>query len=324
MTPALTPKFSDAPAGAEELGLGLDAGGTQTRWALAESRSGRIVAEGQVAGFSGTQLASEAGRGELVRALQALADEVLRHGRPARVYAGMTGLPEADGSAVAQMKALLSRALDLPGAMLTCRSDIDIAWRAAFAEPGEGYLLYAGTGSIAAFVDAGGQLQRAGGRGALLGDEGGGFWIARQALAQIWRMEDAEPGSAERDSPLARRVFAALGGSDWASSRAFIYGASRGRVGQLALAVAAAAEEDAAAAALLRSAGTELARLAQALLQRFGPRPVVAAGRALLLHPLIEQGLRGALPPGTPLHLQQLQPHRTAALLAARPTENAE
>jgi len=302
------------------LGLGLDAGGTQTRWALAQAGSGTIVAEGHVAGLSGMQLGTQSGRTELVRTLDALAAEVLKHGRPGALHAGITGLPDTDDAAAAQMKALLTRALGLPVEAMVCRSDMAIAWRAAFEQPGEGYLLYAGTGAIAAFVDEEGGLQRAGGRGMLLGDEGGGFWIAAQALAQVWRLEDEAPGSAAARSPMARRLFEAIGSNDWAATRSLIYGDSRGRVGQLALAVAASAEDDPAARALLLAAGTELARLAVCLLKRHGPRPVVAAGRALLLSPLIEQGLRSSLPPGTTLSLQQLHPHRMAAVAAARAT----
>lgn len=297
------------------LGLGLDAGGTQTRWALAEAGSGRVVAEGHVAGLSGMQLASGAGLEHLQRALGELAVQVLRRGTPGRVYAGFTGLPDTDASALSQMQALLAQALRLPLRTITCRSDMDIACRAAFA-PGQGYLVYAGTGAIAAFIDAQGLLHRAGGRGAALGDEGGGYWIACQALAQIWRAEDSQPG-AWRASAMARRIFEQLGGSDWALSRRFIYGSERGTIGQLALQVAASAEDDPAAAALLLRAGAELGRLADCLLQRFGPRPVLLAGRVQQLHPLLVQGLRQTLPADVALTLQaDLAPQRAAARLA--------
>ena len=42
-------------------GLGIDAGGTQTRWALANA-DGEMVAEGAVTGLSGLQMATEHGR----------------------------------------------------------------------------------------------------------------------------------------------------------------------------------------------------------------------------------------------------------------------
>jgi N-acetylglucosamine kinase-like BadF-type ATPase len=45
----------------EAPGLGIDAGGTETRWALA-APGGRIVAEGVVGGLSALQMATESGR----------------------------------------------------------------------------------------------------------------------------------------------------------------------------------------------------------------------------------------------------------------------
>lgn len=311
VSPSFAPNLSAAPV----LGLGLDAGGTQTRWALSDA-GGQLLAEGHVAGLSGLQLGNSAGRVALAQTSQLLAAAVLARGRPRGLYAGITGMGEADGPAAAQLRELLSQALGLAPSTIFVGSDMDIAYRSAFA-PGEGYLLYAGTGAIAAYIDPAGRMQRAGGRGTLLGDEGSGFWIAREALAQVWRREDEAPGS-WRDSAMARRLFEALGGSDWAATRAFVYGGERGAIGRLALAVAAAAETDEAARTLLRRAGAELARLALALIRRYGARPVVAAGRALQLHPLIAEGLRAALPPGTALTVTHLEPHLTAAQLAAR------
>ena len=41
-------------------GLGIDGGGTQTRWALARA-SGEIVASGQVAGMTALQMNTDSG-----------------------------------------------------------------------------------------------------------------------------------------------------------------------------------------------------------------------------------------------------------------------
>ena len=72
---------------ANALALGLDAGGTQARWAVAGADGG-IQAEGQVAGFSALQLANAAGRA----AAQALLAEVARNcGVVQAVVAGVTG-----------------------------------------------------------------------------------------------------------------------------------------------------------------------------------------------------------------------------------------
>jgi N-acetylglucosamine kinase-like BadF-type ATPase len=151
----------------------------------------------------------------------------------------------------------------------------------------------------------------------LLDDAGGGFWIARQALRQIWRAEDEAPG-AWRNSAMAGAVFTHIGGSDWSASRNFIYGQERGEIGKLALAVASAAGADPAAYAILQEAGRELARLALALIARYGPRPVVLAGRAAELHPVIAETMRTAMPAGINMQQKTARPHFAAARLAAR------
>ncbi len=133
----------------------------------------------------------------------------------------------------------------------------------------------------------------------------------------IWRREDESPG-AWQQSPLACAVFDHVGGSDWSHSRQFMYALERGAIGRLALAVAVAASEhnDPQALAILEQAGRELARIALALVSRYGPRPIVLAGRAATLHPAIATAMRNALP--SPLTLQQktAQPHYAAARLA--------
>lgn len=301
----------------EGLGLGIDAGGTRTRWALALP-GGHIVAEGSVDGLSALQMASDEGR-ETVRGVFAgMARAVLEHGRPIAVRAGLTGF----GGEGEQLAHWLAGILGIDAGAITLCNDIEIAYRASFS-PGEGYLVYAGTGSIGAFIDVDGQLHRAGGRGVVLDDGGGGFWIAREALRHIWRTEDENPG-AWQSSPMARAVFQHIGGSDWSYSRQFIYHRERGEIGKLALAVAASAERDPVAASILREAGKELARLGLALIRRFGSRPVALAGRAAELHPVIVETMRAALPPATPLSQTGLRAHHAAARLAAGPSPETD
>lgn len=295
-------------------GLGIDAGGTGTRWALA-GVDGSIVAQGEVPGFSALQLASEEGRASVHAVLAGLARDVLAHGPVASVRAGITGM--GDGAIIGDWLASL---LALAPQAVALSNDIELAYLASFA-PGAGYLVYAGTGSIGAFIDAHGKFHRAGGRGVLLDDGGGGYWIAREALRHIWRGEDEEPGR-WRASPMAHAVFAQIGGDDWSLSRQFMYGQERGAIGKLALAVAASADADPAAAAILAQAGRELARLASALCQRFGPRPVVLAGRAAFLHASIHAAMRAALPDAISLTHTDAPAHHAAARLAVNAIKN--
>lgn len=299
------------------LGLGIDAGGSRNRWALA-TPAGVIVAEGEAPGMAAQHMAHADGRQALQAAFAGLCRAVLDAGRPRRVCAGLTGFDGAGAGAGdgTQARRWLADLLALDGAAVTLCSDIHIAYLDSF-QPGDGYLVYAGTGSIAAWIDPDGVLHRAGGRGVTLDDGGGGFWIAREALRQVWRAEDECPGSWTA-SPLARALFAQIGGSDWSLSRDLVYGGQRGAVGKLALAVAAAAASDPAANAILRQAGVELARLALALTARYGPRPVVLAGRASTLHPAIAAAMRAALPASIPLAHRVAQPHHAAARIAAQ------
>jgi glucosamine kinase len=319
MTP-MTQAELNSPA--PELGLGIDAGGSRTRWALAGA-DGVIVGSGFVDGMSALQMASQQGRLALQERLARLCHTVLALGRPCRVRAGLTGFdPERHG---AQFGAWLSALLAIDVDRIVLGTDIDIAYLDSVgANPGcnlgsslgRAYMVYAGTGSIGAWFDGDGQLQRAGGRGFLLDDGGGGYWIAREALRLIWRSEDERPGS-WRTSTLAQAVFEQIGGSDWAASRQFMYEKQRGDIGMLALAVAATFDTDAGSAAILREAGRELARLALALSERHGPRPVVLTGRAAGLHPAIFDAMRAALPANTILTRHVAEPHLTAARSAA-------
>ncbi|WP_158219633.1 BadF/BadG/BcrA/BcrD ATPase family protein [Ideonella sp. A 288] len=307
----------------EILGLGLDGGGTQTRWALVAAE-GHLRAQGEAPALP--RPADGASVAAAAEVLCGIAASLPPQARPAlathgAVCAGFTGFDAGDAAAWARV---FRQAFDVPAERTALASDIEMACRGAF-EPGEGVLLLAGTGAIAGHVDAAGAFHRAGGRGVLIDDAGGGHWIAVEALRQVWRDEDERPG-AGADSALGRYLFARLGGSDWPSTRRAVVGASRGEIGALALAVAAAAREgDVAAQALLRRAGTELARPARALLHRCGVVALAFAGRVFELGPAVEAGLRQALPDGLrvrpetrPAALRSAQRAALAALAARR------
>lgn len=295
------------------IGLGIDMGGTQTRWALADS-SGKIICEGAATGATALQLSSQAGQSSLHELFTSIAkqlpNETERTGKIQSVRAGLTGY-SGDPSGLHQM---LSAVFDLPEASVKISNDIEIAYLDAF-QPGEGYLVYAGTGSIAAHIDEAGCFHRAGGHGFVLDDAGSGYWIAREALKHIWREEDFRPG-AWRTSPMACAIFEKIGGSDWKHSREFIYQRPRGEVGLLALALASTVEMDKTAYQILENAGAELARLARALTHRFGHKPVALSGRVQELHPVIVQSMKQHLNGTNELRLCQNLGHHSAARIA--------
>ena len=305
---------------ASHVGLGIDAGGTQTRWALANA-SGDIIASGHVAGMTALQMGTDTGTQHIRDVLADLAAAVRPHGKPTEIFAGLTGFSEGGED----LRALIANELGVDDNAVALGSDIEIAYLDLYA-PGEGFVVYAGTGSIAAFIDEGGALHRAGGHGVLLDDAGGGFWIAREALRHIWRGEDERPGS-WRDSAMAKEIFGRMGGNDWAHTRQFVYGSAtenaRGEIGKLALAVAAVADVDHAAHRILETAGEELARLGRAMILRFGPRPVTLSGRVAALHPVIAAAMRAALPASMPFQVKTSEAHFAAARIAAKGAANS-
>ena len=253
----------------------------------------------------------------LDNALAELAAALAPHGRPARVCGGATGFDGGLRDPPAALHRHLALALGIEPARVVLVSDIELAWRAVF-EPGEGILVIAGTGSIAAHLSHDGALQRAGGRGSLLDDGGSGYWIAREALRTVWRREDEAPG-AWQGSALARALFEQLGDASWARTREFVAASSRGDMGALATAVAAAAQAgDSSAQDILERAGQELARIARALMARCGAQPVAVAGRVPSLDARIVDAMQRHLPAATPLDTVQPDVTGAAVRLALR------
>ena len=192
------------------------------------------------------------------------------------------------------MRALFAETFELPADKVFVAEDMWIAYLSYFAL-GEGILVYSGTGSIGYYLSEAKDVIRIGGRGNLIDDGGSGFWIAREALKSVLRTEEESPGKGWTTT-LGTCLAAALGGTDWNIVRSFVYGGDRGKIGSLARAVGEAAKaDDATALRILREAGVELARLANALIKRLGPRPVALVGGSARLHPVLSDAFRKEL-----------------------------
>lgn len=310
-------------------GLGIDGGGSATRWALSDESG--VLVSGVVPAVSGHLFQdAEIARFASVAAELAAAVAPWRSGG-LRVMAGITGL-SAGSHPAAAAASLLGAALGIDSACVAVEDDIFIAYHAVFA-PGEGHVVYSGTGSVGIHLRADGGVVRVGGRGYLIDDGGSAYWIGRTAIDRLYRIidqgTDAPPSQIERhvagalrDGVAPEAAAAVPGGNrlDWQEVRAAIYGVPRERardtVAQLARAVAlAAGDGDPLALGVLADAGHELARLACALARRVGERPIVLTGRGAQLHPAIVAAMQESC--GLPVRLTAIDAAAAAARLAA-------
>ncbi|MHB2165353.1 N-acetylglucosamine kinase [Alsobacter sp. R-9] len=265
------------------LTLGLDAGGSATRWVLLDSARDTVVARGEAGPASG-HIFDPAVRERTLSALAAIAAAVRPHGGPARIAGAVTGLGAGTPQA-GELAAILERDLGTPSSAIALGDDLWIPALALFPR-GDGGLVYAGTGSVAYGIRADGTAVKIGGYGVVIDDAGGAYWIACAGIRTVLRRRDE--GLA--DGPLAGSLAALAGGGDWPSVRRCVYSRDRGGIAALAPFVAEAADDgDADALAILRDAGAELARLGHLLAARMPCRRLALTGGALRLHPLITE-----------------------------------
>ena len=141
----------------------------------------------------------------------------------------------------------------------------------------EGYALIAGTGTVAARV-RGGHLDRVvGGRGWLLGDAGGGFWIGRRVARAVVADLDGQ-GEPTALTPL---VLEAVGARDLADLVPRLYARRPVQLAELAP-LAFAVSEDQVARQILVAASAALADLAATVRVPDLEGPVVGGGSVLV------------------------------------------
>ena len=177
-------------------GLGLDFGGSLLRVCLV-SRDGRVLRRARMA-------APRLGE------VPAIVRSIKKRWRIESLDGLVLG---GTGIWTGAKKRGLRAALRKTARRVRVLSDVETAHQAAFGA-GPGILVVAGTGSIAFGRSPRGRTARAGGWGALLGDEGSAFWIGREALKDIGLRKKFPspltlahgPTPVRRTAALARRV----------------------------------------------------------------------------------------------------------------------
>lgn len=179
--------------------VGIDAGGSKTVCQVGDE-TGRVIAEAR---GSGANLQS-AGELEVEKVLHEVMTEALAGigESPAALCLGMAGVDRPNDARV--MRGMLARLCRGSRALIV--NDALVALEAG-APDSPGIVIISGTGSIAYGRDAHGHAARAGGWGHVLGDEGSGFWLGRQALRAVLRAADHRGARTE----LAPRIMAHFG-----------------------------------------------------------------------------------------------------------------
>jgi N-acetylglucosamine kinase-like BadF-type ATPase len=157
----------------------------------------------------------------------------------------------------------------LPAAVVVPSTDLAVALVGAHGALRDCMVL-AGTGSVALAISPHGEHVQAGGWGYLLGDEGGGAWLALEALRACTRWHD---GTAPEGEQLARRVMETFDFERAADLIPFVYRQPppvRELAGHAALVLELAAEGDACAQAIVRRGARALADITRAVITRAG------------------------------------------------------
>jgi N-acetylglucosamine kinase-like BadF-type ATPase len=301
--------------------LGVDGGGTKTRFALIDAAQ-KLVGEATLGTTYHPEVGLDGVRDVLARGVfNLLADQGISASQVSYAFFGLPAYGE-DGA--------MTTALDaLPESILghdryTCDNDMVCGWAGSLGAE-DGINIVAGTGSIG-YGQRRGRSARAGGWGEAFSDEGSAYWIAMQGLNAFSRMSDGRLPK----GPLHGLIRDTLQLESDLEVCAQVYGAdarSRAELAQLSPLVSqAAAAGDEASFEIFRRAGEELAGIADALRRKLGfetgePVRLSYSGGAfgagdLLLAPFTRALLTLApeFEPRLPLH----DPHYGAALYAAK------
>ncbi|MFE4197410.1 N-acetylglucosamine kinase [Paenarthrobacter sp. NPDC056912] len=247
--------------------IGLDIGGTKTRGVRFED--GMPVRDAN-AGSSNVQNVSR----EQAAANLAELFGTIGGGTIDEVYAGAGGIDtDQDAQALADLIAPHA-----PGARITVVHDSRLLLAAGGASTGVAVI--AGTGSAAWGRNDAGEEARAGGWGYLLGDEGSGYWLGREAVRHSLRLMN----KGLQPDRLSRALLDSCGVDEPGKLIALFHSPDTGRrywAQQARIVVEAADAGDETSVALVNQAGRDLADLAEQAVRQLGLDGPVILGSGL-------------------------------------------
>ena len=177
--------------------LGIDAGGTSWEAMLCTSDYKITIQEW----FEGMNLRSVTNPNIPAFKVREILTEMTRMARILPYHVTNIVLAGAGVGDPIQREAILKSCNSIiPNNPCMIVSDADAALEGAFAG-GPGIIIISGTGSIALGKDSFGKVARSGGYGYLLGDEGSGFWIGREAMRRC--LDEHYSGN---EIPLAKNI----------------------------------------------------------------------------------------------------------------------
>ncbi|ADG78659.1 ATPase BadF/BadG/BcrA/BcrD type OS=Tsukamurella paurometabola (strain ATCC 8368 / DSM / CCUG 35730 / CIP 100753 / JCM 10117 / KCTC 9821 / NBRC 16120 / NCIMB 702349 / NCTC 13040) OX=521096 GN=Tpau_2047 PE=4 SV=1 [Tsukamurella paurometabola] len=285
--------------------IGLDIGGSKTHAVRAEN--GVVVAEA----LAGSANISSVGPVEAGRQLD-IALTRLGVGDVAAVCAGAAGV-ETPAGAAALTRLLADR---VPSARVRVVHDSQLILAAAGVR--DGIAVISGTGAVA-WGRAGERHARAGGWGYLLGDEGSGYWVAKEAVRRtLDRIDREEPAD-----HLGQQLAADCGLQDPDELLDHFYAQTERRywAGRARVVFELAQSGDVASTEIIDHAALALTDIAMSVAERIGSAgPVILAGGLAVHQPALQRrvrhhlGLRGV----ADVRVLTVDPVRGAIELAQR------
>lgn len=285
--------MSNDPMSDETLFLGVDGGGTSTV-ALLGLADGQVIGTGTAGPSNAKAVGTSAARTALEEAIAGAFAEAGMW--PRSVAVACLGVAGFDRPEDKQLLGEWSEAGQWADRLILV-NDGDLVV-AAGAPDGWGVGVISGTGSIAVSRAPDGRKARAGGWGAIMGDEGSAYNVVVAALRLIARRIDRREEAPMSPDPLTAAICEGLGikGPEGLISAVYAPGIDRTTLAGLAPSIIDAAKRDPSVNdLLLRPAGRELgetaAAAARALGWTSGPLPLGLAGGFLLSAPVVVEAM---------------------------------